>query len=277
MSFDDWPYPKYIAHRGAGRLAPENTLAAMRLGISHGYSMFEFDAKLSRDGVPLLMHDATLDRTTDGHGRVADHEFALIARLDAGGWHSPAFAGERVPTLDSTLRYLAGQRALANVEIKPCAGRDAETGAGVARQAWQAWLASEGVRAGRSPMLQPQSQSQSQPQPQPQPQSPSLPPPLLSSFSEVALRSAREQAPQLPRALLLAEPGSDWEVRCGALDCVALVVASRSLTASLIARAHRVGLRVLTYTVNDAARARQLFGWGLDGLITDAVDRIGPV
>ncbi|PCH55639.1 MAG: glycerophosphodiester phosphodiesterase, partial [Burkholderiaceae bacterium] len=90
----NWPYPRFIAHRGAGKLAPENTLAAFRHGASFGYRMFEFDVKLSADGKPILMHDATLDRTTTGKGRVDALTLGELAALDAGGWHSPAYAGE---------------------------------------------------------------------------------------------------------------------------------------------------------------------------------------
>ena len=94
-----WPYPLWVAHRGAGKLAPENTMAAFRLGAAHGYRMFECDAKLSADGVLFLMHDATLERTTNGHGTGGDLSMGEIAQLDAGSWHSRAFAGEALPTL----------------------------------------------------------------------------------------------------------------------------------------------------------------------------------
>ena len=83
-----WPYPLWVAHRGAGKLAPENTLAAFRLGAAHGYRMFECDVKLSADGVPFLLHDATLERTTAGDGVAGELPWAELARLDAGGWHS---------------------------------------------------------------------------------------------------------------------------------------------------------------------------------------------
>ena len=94
MTMADWPYPFWIAHRGAGKLAPENTLAAFRVGASHGYRAFECDVKLAADGVPFLLHDATLRRTTNGHGRAADLSWSELARLDAGSWHSRAYAGE---------------------------------------------------------------------------------------------------------------------------------------------------------------------------------------
>ncbi|MDQ6881605.1 MAG: glycerophosphodiester phosphodiesterase, partial [Pseudomonadota bacterium] len=89
----DWPYPNWTAHRGAGKLAPENTLAAFRLGASHGFRMFECDAKLSADGVVFLMHDATLERTTNGSSVAGDRPWSELAQLDAGGWHSRQYAG----------------------------------------------------------------------------------------------------------------------------------------------------------------------------------------
>src|SRR5262249_52756932 len=89
-----WPYPRWVAHRGAGKLARESTLAAFRLGAEHGYRMFECDVKLSADGVPFLMHDATLERTTNGVGTGGDQPWDQLARLDAGSWHSRRHAGE---------------------------------------------------------------------------------------------------------------------------------------------------------------------------------------
>ncbi|XHO05074.1 hypothetical protein ACEQUB_01970 [Ralstonia syzygii] len=130
-----WPYPRAIAHRGAGKLAPENTLAAFRHGASFGYRMFEFDVKLSGDGVAVLLHDATLERTTSGHGRIDALSFSQIAQLDAGSWHSPAFAGEPVPTLAAVARYLRANGFLANIEIKPVPGTEWRTGAAVALDA----------------------------------------------------------------------------------------------------------------------------------------------
>ncbi|RIK98467.1 MAG: glycerophosphodiester phosphodiesterase [Burkholderiales bacterium] len=245
VTFSDWPYPAFVAHRGAGSLAPENTLAALRTGRSFGYRMFEIDAKLSGDGVALLMHDATLDRTTDGRGRVDAQPFAALARLDAGSWHSAAFAGEGIPTLERVARWILANDAMLNIEIKPTRGRERETGAAVALDARAAWR-DAGV------------------------------PPLLSSFSPMALAAAREAAPELPRALLLDELPVDWLDRCTALGCVALDVEHSLLDAGLVARAHQASLRVLAWTVNDEARVEELFDAGLDAVITDVVDRIAP-
>ncbi|NYH99786.1 glycerophosphodiester phosphodiesterase [Cupriavidus plantarum] len=246
VDFANWPYPRHVAHRGAGKLAPENTLAAFRHGASFGYRMFEFDVKLSGDGKPVLLHDATLDRTTSGHGRVDALTLGEIAALDAGSWHSPAYAGEPVPTLAAIARYTRANDLLVNIEIKPVPGNEYRTGAAVALDALSLW---EGAAV----------------------------PPLLSSFSEAALEAAREAAPDLPRALLVKTLPADWLDRLARLGCVGLDAHHGELDAAVIQQAHAAGYKVLCYTVNDPARAAELFGWGLDTLITDAVDQISPV
>lgn len=240
-----WPYPRAIAHRGAGKLAPENTLAAFRHGASFGYRMFEFDVKLSGDSASVLLHDATLDRTTNGAGRLDALTLGQIAQLDAGSWHSPAYAGEPVPTLAAIARYLRANGFLANIEIKPVPGVEWRTGAAVALDARTLWAGAEV-------------------------------PPLLSSFSEDALAAAREAVPELPRALLLDKLPADWLDRLRALDCVALDANHRELTPEIIDEAHAAGFRVCCYTVNDLDRAHLLWSAGLDSLITDWVDRISP-
>ena len=117
-----WPYPLWIAHRGAGQLAPENTLAAFRAGAAHGYRAFECDVKLSADGVPFLMHDATLERTTSGHGVGGDQPWHALSQLDAGSWHSRAYAGEPLPTLEALARWCIANGHFLNIEIKPTPG-----------------------------------------------------------------------------------------------------------------------------------------------------------
>ncbi|WP_019448328.1 glycerophosphodiester phosphodiesterase [Cupriavidus sp. BIS7] len=241
----DWPFPRHIAHRGAGKLAPENTLAAFRHGASFGYRMFEFDVKLSADGEPVLMHDATLDRTTTGSGRVDAMTLGELAALDAGGWHSPAYAGEPVPTLVAIARYTQANGFMVNIEIKPVPGTEYRTGAAVALDALTLWKHA-------------------------------AVPPLLSSFSEEALEAAHKVAPGLPRALLLDKLPPDWLERLRRLECVALDANHSELDAAVIGAAHAAGFKVLCYTVNDPARAQDLLDWGLDGLITDAVDQIRP-
>src|SRR4029453_4209845 len=94
----DWPYPRLIAHRGAGLQAPENTLTAMRVGHAHGYRMFELEVKPAADNVAFLLHDATLERTTTGRGRADALPWRELSRLDAGGWHSAQNPGGPPPT-----------------------------------------------------------------------------------------------------------------------------------------------------------------------------------
>ena len=240
-----WPYPRYAAHRGAGKLAPENTLAAMRIGQAHGYQMVEFDVKLSGDGVPFLLHDDTLDRTTDGRGRADALTWAELAKLDAGSSHSAAFAGEPLPTLSAIARWAIANGVACNVEIKPIPGRERDTGAAVALDAAALWRA--------TPV-----------------------PPLLSSFSDEALGAARDAAPELKRALLVDRIPADWAARLSRLACIALDVDYRELDAAIIAAAHRSGYKVMTYTANDPRAVAQLAAWGVDVIITDAIDVIRP-
>lgn len=238
-----WPYPATIAHRGAGKLAPENTLAAFRLGAAHGYRAFEFDVKLSRDNQCFLLHDDHLDRTSNGSGPANALTLAELQQLDAGSWHSQTHAGEPLPTLAEIAAYTLAHDFSVNIEIKPMPEREADTGCVVALQAKQLW------REARVP-------------------------PLLSSFSEVALAAAAQAAPELPRALLLDHLPPDWLARLGQLGCTALDANHECLSEAIIQQAHAAGYRVLCYTVNDPARAAQLLAWGVDSVITDAVTQI---
>ncbi len=240
-----WPYPLWIAHRGAGKLAPENTLAAFRLGAMHGYRAYECDVKLSRDGVPFLLHDATLERTSDGRGRAAGQDWSALSRLDAGGWHSRAYAGEPPPTLAAIAAFVRTNGHLLNIEIKPTPGDERRTGEVVAREAARLW-------------------------------SDAAVPPLLSSFMPEALAGAREAAPALPRALLVDELWNGWFEMAGSLGCVAVVSNHRIMDAEVIAKLHGAGLRGLCYTVNEPADVARLRALDIDGLITDAVDRFTP-
>jgi glycerophosphoryl diester phosphodiesterase len=237
-----WPYPRWVAHRGAGRLAPENTLAAFRVGASHGYRAFECDVKLAADGVPFLLHDATLQRTTSGHGRAADLPWSELSRLDAGSWHSRAFAGEPPASLDGVAAFCLKNGHALNIEIKPTPGSESETGRVVAEVAARLWH-----RTAR--------------------------PPLFSSFQPAALAAAQAAAPDIPRALLLDSLRPGWLDEAKALDCVAVVTAYPLMDAAVLASLHAAGLHGLCYTVNDPAEASRLAAIGIDAIITDAVDR----
>lgn len=238
----DWPYPRLVAHRCGGTLAPENTLAGFDACKRYGYRMVEFDAKLSADDHLFLLHDDTLDRTTNGHGPAAQHTWQELAQLDAGSWRGPEFAGERLPTLADAAGRCAQDGIAANIEIKPCPGRDAITGRLVAAAALELW------------------QGQAQP--------------LLSSFSFEALAAARDAAPSLPRGMLFEAVPDDWLRIVRELDCVSLHASHKHLTAERVAEIHAAGLRVLVYTVNDPERAKVLAQWGVDMICTDRVDTL---
>ena len=240
-----WPYPRWIAHRGAGKLAPENTLAAFRLGAEHGWRMFETDAKLSADGVVFLMHDATLERTTSGCGVGGEKPWAELAQLDAGGWLARRWAGEPLPTLENVARWCIANGYHLNIEIKPTPGTERETGRAVGELAARLWR-------GRAVA------------------------PLLTSFQPEALEGAREAAPQLPRGLLLEQLPDAWLDAARALGCCAIVCNHALWSQAHVDAAHLAGLRTLSYTVNDEWAAERLIALGTDGIITDRVDLFGP-
>ncbi|MFZ2854812.1 MAG: glycerophosphodiester phosphodiesterase family protein, partial [Rhodocyclaceae bacterium] len=131
--------PRVFAHRCGGALAPENTLAGLRIAAQMGCAAVEFDVMLSADGSPWLIHDETLARTTDGVGRVCDARDTDLARLDAGRHHHPAFRGEALPTLAAAAALCRRLGLLANVEIKPAAGFEAVSGEVVARRVLDLW------------------------------------------------------------------------------------------------------------------------------------------
>ena len=246
MDASAWPYPFWIAHRGAGKLAPENTLAAFRLGAQHGYRMFECDAKLSSDGVPFLLHDSTLERTSNGHGVAGEQPWSTLARLDAGGWHSRAYAGEPLPTLENLARWCLANHHFLDIEIKPTPGQEEPTGRAVAELAARLW---------RNAAV----------------------PPLLTSFRPESLLGALQAAPQLPRGLLLDTLWDGCLDYAQQLHCTAIVCNHALWDAALVARVKAFGMRCLSYTVNDESAAERLIALGTDGIVTDRVDFFSPV
>jgi glycerophosphoryl diester phosphodiesterase len=240
-----WPYPFWIAHRGAGKLAPENTLAAFRLGAAHGYRMFECDAKPSADGEVFLLHDATLERTTSGRGIAGDLGWPQLSQLDAGSWHSREYAGEPLPSLATVASFCIDNGHHLNIEIKPTPGTGRRTGETVAREAARLWK-DQAV------------------------------PPLLTSFDTQALEGAQASAPQLPRGLLLDTLWPGWLQQAKGLRCVAVICNYVLWDEATVDQVHGAGMRALSYTVNEEEAARDLKVLGTDGIITDRVDLFSP-
>jgi glycerophosphoryl diester phosphodiesterase len=241
MPPERWPYPRLIAHRGAGSLAPENTLAAIRTGHAHGFKAVEFDVALSADSVAVLMHDETVDRTTDGHGPLDHIDASALARLDAGSWHSAAFKGEPVPTFKAAAALCVEFGLWANVEIKPVPGHEADTGRIAALLSREVWRG--------APLA-----------------------PLLSSFQPQALSAARESVPELPRALLFDAVPPDWRAQLASLGCVALHCNGSTLQADTAAEIIATGYGLAVWTVNDLNEAARLFALGVDAIFTDRLD-----
>lgn len=246
MSAFNWNYPTLLSHRGAGKHAPENTLAAVRLGAQHGFKMMEYDVKLSRDGEAILLHDDDIDRTSNGRGLASTYRLAELLQFDFGSWLSPDYVAEPILTLNTMAAYTIARGICSNIEIKPETGFEAETGARVARIARDLW------------------------------QNAALPP-LLSSFSEVTLEAAKLAAPELPRALLIEKHlPSDYLERLARLNCVSLNLDNRLATETIVKATQAAGYEVCIWTVNDPARARELIKWGCKGIVTDAIDTISP-
>jgi glycerophosphoryl diester phosphodiesterase len=176
--------------------------------------------------------------------------YAELAALDAGSWRDARFAGERMPTLAEVAASCRELGLAANVEIKPCTGRDVETGRIVAAETARLWSGEAEGAQGVSP--------------------------LLSSFSYAALEAARDAAPDLPRGLLFERVPTDWREQTAALGCVSLHASHRHLDEALVGRIKAAGLFMLAYTVNDLERARELVRWGVDTVCTDRIDLIGP-
>ena len=238
--------PRLIGHRGAARHAPENTLASVRMAALQGAPWVEVDVKLTADGVPVLMHDDTLDRTTNGRGKVAETRFEALSRLDAGRWFSPAFIGEPVPTLAALIDLVAQLDLGLNLEIKPCPGRAAETAGVALSMAYSLWP--EGK-----------------------------PPPLVSSFEFEALETARRVVPSWPIGYLIDRRHPDWRAQADAVGAATINVNARKETAATIAEYRATGRPVLAYTVNTLPAAQEVLGWGVHGVFTDTPQGLAPL
>ena len=243
----DWTakVPRIIAHRGASEVAPENTMAAFRMAAELGANAIELDAKLTADGVVVVLHDQTLDRTTNGRGRLSHHTLEEIRKLDAGGFFSKEFRDERIPTLEEVLLEL-GEILLINVEL---------TNYGSPLDALPRKVISLVRKYGLERRI------------------------LLSSFNPMALVKARRLAPEIPLGLLLLPLEPRW-LR-GLLRRVtpydALHPEKRLVTTRMIDREHALGKAVNVWTVNEEQALVEMTALGVDGLITDVPDVAGAV
>ena len=230
--------PVIFAHRGASAHAPENTLAAFELAIAQGADAIELDAKLSADGQVVVIHDSTVDRTTDGWGRVRDLPLAELKALDAGSYFSENFKGEKIPTLEEVFESV-GRRTFINVELTNYDTRRDD-------------LVETVCRLVKKHNLQKRI--------------------LFSSFVAGNLSEARSYLPEVPRGLLamsglLGVWARSFGFTFGKYD--ALHPNVKDLTQQEVNRVHRLNRRVHVWTVNEEQNLRRLINWRVDGIFTD--------
>lgn len=221
--------PKVIGHRGAAAYSPENTLESFREARRRGATWVETDIKLTADGVPIVMHDESLKRTTGVDRLVAETPRAELP---------PA-----VPTFEEAIACFGEEGLGCNVEIKPCPGREAETGRAVVETLRRCWPAR-------------------------------LPEPVLSSFKDASLAAAYSAAPEFARALLIGQIGDDWRVRAEAVGAGGINTNGEKLTAVRAVEIRKAGYTLSVYTIDDGDVAKALVGMGVDCIITDAPDVI---
>ncbi len=238
--------PPVIAHRGASMHAPENTLAAFRAVSASGAKWVEFDVMLAQCGEVVVIHDETLERTTNGIGRVSDHPWHYLRTLDAGSWFSAAYAGEPIPRLIEVLAVLQVEGLSANIEIKCQDSQAHETVRRVAAimQAWSAETHLLNI--------------------------------MFSSFSMVALECVRQMLPDYPIGMGLHTFRPNWEQDFLRLGCESLHVNHALLTAETASRLKLTADALFAYTVNCPERALELLGFGVDALFSDCPENILP-
>lgn len=233
--------PQIIGHRGACGYAPENTLESIRTAADMGVEWVEFDVKLTKDDVPILFHDDTLDRTTNGAGNVADTYYDDIQALEAGSWYADSFTGIKIPTLEEAIEVLVEFDLGANVEIKPCPGREKETTEIALDILSQYWDDHDRL--------------------------------LISSFQHVALETAMDMAQDWHRGLLLPDEWPEnWVELADYLDVSTINVNGNTVTREQVEAIMDQDKPILAYTINDPQVARKLQGWGVDAMFTDVPD-----
>lgn len=237
-----WPYPKVVAHRLCGTLAPENTMAALKRAASLGVAAVETDAMLTRDGELILSHDEGLGRSVLGTGKVSEMAAAELRKLDAGILCAPEFSGERMALLSEAMEYCKQHAIRMNIEIKPAQGQDEQTGRAVARAVQEAYLGHEGTL------------------------------PLLSSFSVASLAAAAGEAPDLSRALLLESLPRDWKSLAESLGAIAIHPDAALATERFVGEVLDAGYQMMVYTVDDHRVGQDLLDLGVDAICTNRPD-----
>lgn len=240
MNIDNLPTPLYIAHRGLRARFPENTLAAFSGAVDAGAQMIELDVSLSRDRHLVVIHDDTVDRTTNGSGAVKALTMEDLGQLDAGSWFDPRFKGLRLPSLAQVLDTVKG-RLLVNIEIKPEAFESHRPADAVERQVLALVYEKKMVDEV-----------------------------LISSFDWRVLDNLRQRDPTIAIGLLSEVPADDrlleWIER---LTAFSWHPDYRALTRAQVQRVHGAGALVFPYAVDGRIDTRGMLAMGVDGMIVD--------
>ena len=228
-----------IAHRGASKKAPENTFSAFNQALAENSAWIECDVTAASCGTPIIFHDDSLERTTNGAGLIHAKPYVELAELDAGAWFAPQFSGEKIPTLAALVDWLLTNTVSVNIELKPRVGEEA--------------MLVTSVLTTMKPLLE----------------SNRL---LFSSFSVEALRALRQQDPNCRIGLLLHAWNPDWEALVDELACRSVHLNCELVTPDTINAIKTRGLALLTYTVNDRETAKALLAQGVDAIFSDHPD-----
>lgn len=234
--------PAFIAgHRGDRASAPENTIPAFEAAFASNLEFVETDVQLTLDGYPVLMHDDTVDRTTDGSGPLAELTLEQVRALDAGSWFAPEFAGTRVPTFDEFLDVLAGNRKKALIELK--AFWTAEDVRGIIDDVYARGVQNRIVFAG---------------------------------FNLTTVSNLADVAPAIPRVIIKRDLPADPVGLAQYYGAIAILTTPNSLEsdADAVARMHAAGLGVLVYTLNSEKRWSEALDYGVDGIVTDKPSKL---
>ncbi len=230
-----------IAHRGASPYAPENTIAAFDKARELGARAIELDIMISADGELFVLHDETLERTTNGRGKIGSVSSDYIATLDAGSWFSEQFSGEKVPKLSETLLWFAEHKLQANIEIKPpagCAKKTVDAFVACINRYWP----------------------------------PELVLPLVSSFNADVLRLCAQLLPELPLGLLYCKWQPDWQDLAKEVHATSVHLNQCLFTRKRMQAIQSAGYKTCVYTVNSRRKASRYFDWGADSVLTDYPD-----
>ncbi|WP_243076811.1 glycerophosphodiester phosphodiesterase family protein [Microbacterium sp. SS28] len=230
-----------VSHRGGGALAPENTIPAVTAAIDAGFDYLEVDIALTADRVPVLMHDKSVDRTTDGHGRIADLTLAEVQQLDAGSWFAAEYAGTPVPTFEEFLTVLAPSGRRAMLELKG---------------EWDAAAGAALIETLRRHDLERRV--------------------AIVSFDPRALLTTSGASELAFRLLILRRLPRDIEQAVKGADARGIIVDWKAVARrpEVVAEMHELGLRVVVYTLNSDGEWKDTIAAGVDGIVTDEPGRL---